>query len=216
MSARNLFPIVLAAATVQFLQDERVIKPSKKAKDEAKAKGILETDPAYPQNKQVAIVRPDFTTRENTVEFFGAFFDAAEKNKVGSADDILGRVMRGHFEDATTEALVADKAGEVSLDEVKYVKFVTTEVSGTKTLTQLKTEQSQIATELITLGEFARDNENNPDAIREAGYSDYSAMLLVINNKQKTWRDLSSVIAGREAEAAKKAAKKKSQETPAA
>lgn len=198
---RELFALNLAATTVSFFQDVRVVKAAKKDKDAAKAKGIAETAPEFPQDKQLPLVRPDFSSKANAVAFIGGFFDAAEQTKSGSADELLARVFRSRLADATIEAIGEDGA---SFDEAKFIKFLTSEVSGTKTLSQLKSEHAGLATELITLGEFYRANEADPAAIVAAGYSDTAALLLVINNKSKQWKDTGAIIAAREADAAKR------------
>lgn len=204
MSAKNLFALTLLSTSINFLQDVRVIKASKKDKDAAKAKGVAEDSAEYPKDKQLPLVRPDFSDRANTLSFVGAFYDAAEKNKSGSADELLAKVFRARTGDATEQAITAD--GE--LDDVKYFKFLTSEVSGTKTLSQLESEKSALATELITLGEFYQQNEGNAEALNSAGYSDAQALLLVISNKRRAWGEVGAVIDARKAEAAKKKAKK--------
>jgi hypothetical protein len=85
-------------------------------------------------------------------------------------------------------------------------------VSGTKTLSQLESEKSALATELITLGEFYQLNESDVAALNTAGYSDAQALLLVISNKRRAWGEIGAVIDARKAEAAKKKAKKDAKE----
>jgi hypothetical protein len=208
MSAKNLFALTLAAVSINFLQDVRVIKASKKDKDAAKAKGVAEDSAEYPKDKQLPLVRPDFSDKPNAVAFIGAFYDAAEKTKAGSADELLAKVFRARTGDATEQAITAD--GE--LDPDKYVKFLTSEVSGTKTLSQLEGEKSALATELITLGEFYQLNESDVAALNTAGYSDAQALLLVISNKRRAWGEIGAVVDARKAEAAKKKAKKDAKE----
>lgn len=213
--SRNLFPLVLGNSSVSFFQDVRVIKASKKDRDAAKAKGIAEDSADYPKDKQLPLVRPDFSDVGNASAFVAAFHAAAEKSKPGSADELLARIFRARCGDATEQSITAD--GELDAD--KYVKFLTTEVSGTKTLSQLEAERTAIATELITLGEFYRENEDNPAAFTAAGYSDAAQLLLVISNKRRTWGDLNTVIDARKADAAKKKEKadaKKKTQAPAA
>lgn len=200
MSDRNLFSLVLAASSISFVQDVRVIKPSKKDVDAAKAKGIAEDSADYPKAKQLPLVRPDFADAANASAFVAAFHAAAEKSKPGSGDELLAKIFRSRCSDATMEAVDA----EGNFDEAKYIKFLTTEVSGTKTLSQLKAEHAALATELITLGETY---QSGPDAIAAAGFGDAAQLLLVISNKRRAWGDLHATIEAREAEAAKKKAK---------
>lgn len=204
MSDKNLFALSLAATSVNFLQDVRVIKASKKDKDAAKAKGVAEDSADYPKDKQLPLVRPDFSDKNNAAAFIAAFYDAAEKTKAGAADELLAKAFRARCGDATEQAITAD--GE--LDPDKYIKFLTSEVSGTKTLSQLEGEKSALATELITLGEFYQQNEDNVAALNNGGFSDAQALLLVISNKRRAWGEIGAVIDARKAEAAKKKAKK--------
>lgn len=200
MSDRNVFSLVLAGTSVSFLQDVRVIKPAKKDVDAAKKAGIAEDAPEFPKARQLPLVRPDFSSSDNAAAFVSAFHAAAEKAKPGSADELLAKVLRSRCADATMEACDA----EGNFDEAKYIKFLTTEVSGTKTLSQLKSEHAALATELITLGETY---QSGPDAISAAGFGDAAQLLLVISNKRRAWGDLHATIEAREADAAKKKAK---------
>jgi hypothetical protein len=211
MSDKNILAITVAATLINFVQDVRVIKAPKKDRDAAKAKGIAEDSPEYPKDRQLPLVRPDFSVRDNVIAFAGAFYDAAEAHKPGSADELLAKAFRSRCSDATMESVDA----EGNLDDAKYVKFITQDVSGTQTLSQLKAQESALAVELITLSDIYQAGET---AVADAGYGDVNALLIVIQNKKRQWNDVRTVVAARESEAEKKKAKadaKKKKAAPA-
>ena len=212
MSDKNLFPITIASSSVQFWQDSRVVKPSKKAKDEA-----VKAGKTPPEDKQHLSLTPDFSDAANTLAFISAFRTAAETKKAGSFEELMRKIFRPHLEDATEKAFVTEADGSVNVDDEKFINaLVSLDSGGQKSISALKDEERSLYAEIVELFQLA---QKGGSAIVEAGYSDEDALHLVISNKSNDLHKLQVVIEARERardEKAKKNAEKKKVSEPAA
>lgn len=206
--------LAIAGFDVNFVEGERVIKPSKKETDAAKAAKIEKGQVGYPADKKVTVVYPSFDGVEEVKNFFGAAYTAAEAAREGSGAELMTDLVKSRCHDASEGSVSRNEDGDLVLDDVHYVKELTEETPGKLSTTALRAQKDALLLALVDLQGLALEVEQlegdeQSAKLESAGYGDLNQLILVINEKAKSFREKNAVLTARDEKAAAKSAAKK-------